>query len=365
MSTSLGALYVRHTRVSDWKNFGSDSSAELGRAAVQGLVSRVQDKRDCTPLTGEDVDALLNSDFAMLAPVIAERSGWGELPPGAGLDELGDAVKRGRDQEAMRHQKMQDDMRKSIGSSYAFLEKTTLEKLQEQMKGLVGIRQSMSAVESLNAAMGPAGSFDRSLRDVLSATHTVDDALRKLNSNAIFSGIEPPQSIETSRMPALLRPEDTVLGKATLESAENSRESVQRMDALVEVIGGLNQTLVKDVLPAWFKQVESGQQHSERSFRQAGKSLTWTQWAVVASVGVSIAATGWQISVARDIDRENSVAQRTTESLLREQLVAQQKLAEQQALQAEQLRQLFEKQLRDTEKLRELLEPKLPAPSAR
>ena len=171
-------------------------------------------------------------------------------------------------------------------------------------------------------------------------------------------------------------PEETPLGRATLEGAENSRETVRRMDALVEVVGGLNQMIVKDVLPAWFAGAKSDQENAEQAFKTAGKSLKWTKWAVIASVVVSVFATWWQVTVTREIDQENSVAQRTSESLLREQLaaqrmnesllreqlVAQQKLAEQQSLEAKNLRQLIERQSIDSEKLREQLKAKRSAP---
>lgn len=363
--TSLGMLYVRHVYGSDWEHLEGDDEAELGKAAVRRLSSRVQQKRDSSPLADDDVDAMVDADYAALAPVIAKKSGWGELPPGAAGAELGKAVKRGREQEAERNRKMLDDMHNSIGGSYAFLQKDTLQKLQGQMAGLASIRESLGALDSFKTSLGSAGLLDRSTREALAGFRPTTETLRDLSRGASFARLETPRSMDIPVMPALSRPEETVLGRATLESAENSREAVRRMDALVEVVGGLNQTMVQDVLPAWFKQVESDQKQAEEAFRHAGRSLWWTKWAVIASVMVSFLATWWQISVARDIDRENSAAQRTTESLLREQLVAQQKQSEQHALEAAQLRQLVEQQSRDAERLRELLDAKLPPPNLR
>ncbi|MNS40983.1 hypothetical protein D3C71_483930 [compost metagenome] len=148
------------------------------------------------------------------------------------------------------------------------------------------------------------------------------------------------------------------------------------MDALVEVVGGLNQMLVKDVLPAWIDSAKSDQSNAKQAFRQAGLSLKWTRWAVIASVFLSVAATWWQISVTRQIDRENSVAQRTNESLLREQLaaqrsnesllreqlVAQQKSIEQQSVEMKHLQELIRQQSIGSEKLRELVKLRLSAP---
>ncbi|WP_148060158.1 hypothetical protein [Pseudomonas frederiksbergensis] len=109
-----------------------------------------------------------------------------------------------------------------------------------------------------------------------------------------------------------------MLGRATLESAESSRETSLRIYALAEVVGGLNQTIVEDILPAWIQKAESDQKHAELAFKQAGNSLEWTKRAVIASAVISLLATWWQISVSQDIDHENSLSQKTTENLLRE-----------------------------------------------
>ena len=84
------------------------------------------------------------------------------------------------------------------------------------------------------------------------------------------------------------------------------------MDALVEVVAGINQTLVKDLLPAWVRQVKASQNGAKVAFNQAATGL---KWAVIASVVVTILVTWWQVSVARDIDRENSVQQKRVENI--------------------------------------------------
>jgi hypothetical protein len=110
------------------------------------------------------------------------------------------------------------------------------------------------------------------------------------------------------------------------------------METLASIVTALHQTLATEVLPAWFKQVESDQKHAEHAFKQAGRSLAWTKWAVIASVVITILATWWQISVSRELDRENSAQQQRTENLLREQLATQKKQLEQQRQDTEQLR---------------------------
>lgn len=138
-----------------------------------------------------------------------------------------------------------------------------------------------------------------------------------------------------------------------IESAKNSREVVEKMDALAAVVGGLNQTLVTEVLPSWFRQVERDQKSAKDSLDHAASGLWWTKWAVITSVVVTIFAAWWQVRVAREIDSENTVQQQKSETLLREQLAIQQKSIEQQARDAAQLRTLLEQAARNSERLRE------------
>lgn len=333
VETSLGTLYVRHAYTSDWKHFESDDTQELGKAAVRHLSSRIEDKNDSRPLADEDLEALDNSDLEALVPVISKKSDWGVMPAGAELKELGDAVKAAKEQERERHKKMLADMRKSINSSYGFLEKGPLEKLQEQMAGLGNIRSAMPGTVAFQAAMrasSPPG--DESLS-------AFEKAVRGINNIDMVRDINATPIHRFPQLPMPPRPEDTRLGRATLESAENSREVAQKMEALVDLIAGLNQTMVKDVLPAWGKQVEANQKGAKDAFDQTANGLWWTKWAVIASVVVAVLTTWWQVSVAKEIDRDNTEQQRRLELVLDKQLVAQQRLIEQQTRDAAAMRE--------------------------
>lgn len=349
VETSLGALYVRHAYASDWKHFNSDDPAELGRAAIRQLANRSKDKKDDGPLAEDDLEALSEGDFDALAPVIAKRSNWGDLPAGPALQALGLSLKAAIEQEHKRHKKWLDDMRKSIGGSYGFLDKTTLERLQDQVTGLADIRKSLSGTGAIGDAMRAAGLTGDSLNNAFASTRGITDAMRDVNRASIPSSITTTP-IELPKIHIPPRPEETPIGRATIESAQNSRDVAEKMDALAAVVGGLNQTLVTDVLPSWFKQVEHDQESAKDSLDQAARGLWWTKWAVIASVAVTILATWWQVWVVRDIDRENSAQQQRVENLLREQLAMQQKLIEQQARDGAQLRGLLEQQRRDSKK---------------
>lgn len=352
VNTSLGALYVRNVHGADWEHFENNDLLELGKVAVQRLTSKEQEKRKVSMLSDEDVEALQDTDISALAPAIAKKSDWGDLPKDAGLTELGEAVKRGKAREIQRHKKRLADIQSSITSSYGFLGQTTLEKLKEQMSGLAQIREYSSASDSLKAAMASAG-IEASLN-----TRFASEAFPPIHD---FTS-NKPKVAETPYKPYFVHPEETALGRATLESAENTRDTNQRMNTLVDIVAGLNHTIVMDILPGWIKKAENDQKHSEQAFIQAGNSLKWTRWAVIASVLASVIATSCQIYVSLSINQENSVSQKTTENLLMEQLAVQQKQSEQQALELDQLKQLTDKQSIEADKFQDYLDSKLTAP---
>lgn len=337
IATSIGTLYVRHPHGSDWKYFELDDVVELGRMSVQRLCNRVEDKHDSSPLLDDDLKSLSDADFQELVQAIAKQSGWRELSGGSGLKELGDVIREEKQAITEHHEKMLGNLRKSIDSSYSFLGKGVLEKLQEQMAGVADIRNSLAGTESLQAALRAASLPNESWRKSLTGMDAVDKAMRGLNVEKTTAQIE----FESPRLIMPPRPEETPMGRATLESAKNSRQVAEKMDALVVVVAGLNQTMVQDVLPAWFNKIEEDQNAAKGAFNQAARGLWWTKWAVIASVLVTIVATWWQVDVAKSIDRENSKQQTRTEAVLREQLAAQQKLLEQQAKDAVAMREVI------------------------
>jgi len=354
VKTSLGPLYVRSANRGDWKHFESDEPIELGRMALQRLVSREQDKQVNGTLSEEDFKNLIDTDFFALNSMIAKKSDWRDLPAQPGLSELGSAVQIGKEREALRNKNLLEEMRKSIDSSYSFLGQSAVEKIQEQMSVLTNIRESLSRSETLRAAAA--------LADINASS----------NLNRATDALRPPVEDYTlgrsssdfqAFVPHITPPEETVLGRATLESAQNTRNTNMHINALLDIVSGLHQTIVVDILPGWIQKAETDQVNAKESFDQAKKSLNWTKWTIIISAIISLAATWWQISVSQSIDEGNSTSQKITENLLREQLVVQQQLSEQHAKETIQLRQLLEKQSIDTENLRMKIDLSLPTPS--
>jgi hypothetical protein len=337
--TSVGMLYVRYSCLGDWKCFDLEDDVELGRVAIQRLCGRIEDKRDRGGLSDDDMRLLNDADFQALTLAIAKQNGWPELPSKSGLKDLGECIKAEQSSMIERHEKMLGNLRKSIGSSYSFLDTGVLERLQKQMAGIASIHSSLAATESIQAALREATLPIASLKKSFSDISTINQALGNSNSKKIADHLKlpGPDSLYKPVMPPKF--EETPMGRATLESVENSRQVAEKLDNFEVMFAGLNQTLIQDVLPAWFNKIEEDRIASKSVFKQTAYGLFVT---VITSLIVTIAGTWWQISVTKSIDFESSEQQRRAENILKEQLLVQHKQIEQQTKDAAAMRALIE-----------------------
>lgn len=336
--TSIGELFVRTARLSDWEAIENQSTAALGNKTVQQLTNRTADKEVTEPLGDEDLLRLQEVDFRALGEALARLNGWGELGDGDARTALGACVEKVIEEYKEQNRKMLADMRASLKSSYAFLGKDTLDKLQSQMTGLAQLRSSMAEIKLAEGALAALGGANRAA-ELLKAA-------RGFELPEMPRSLEPKIKLEPLDSPPIYRPidpADTKLGRATLENVRISKETSQKLDSLVELVAGLNQTVIQDVLPAWVKQVEADQASAQQAFRQASTSLRWTQLAVVISIVVTLGATWWQVQVAREIDHDNSEQQKRVEKLMEQQLETQRQQTEQYARDAESLRAILAK----------------------
>lgn len=375
VETSVGTLYVRHAYVSDLGEFKPGDPASVGALAIRRLTSRSSNKGDKEQLPEEDWGALNAHDINLLAPVIAKASGWQLEQNPATVERLGEAAIEGADAYRRQQEEFFERMRTSIGSSYDFLKGPALQRLQDQVSGLAHLRSSLPRNElgevlkqsrlgtgAVREALGhiPLGG----LADALKPGRTASDVVRE----PVYHGenaAEPVWSVPKTHLPIdidrirIPQPEETPIGRAAVESAEHARQMATKMEALTEMIAGLNETMVTDVLPAWFNQVKDQQEQSrvqqeqsQTALLQARDSLWWTKWAVIVSVGVTLLTAAWQVRVATVMDRDNGTAQRQAQTQLLEQLKTQQEVLKQQlSVQQEQFRQ----QARDAEELRRQL----------
>jgi hypothetical protein len=372
VSTSLGPLFVRHLTASDLPPL--DGREDLGAAVLKLLVGRNREKTDHSGLSDEDFAALSEADIAVLVPVAIVKSGWPPLEGARTLGELGSVARAGLDAHKQQLTSLLEGIRTKIGADYSFLGKGALDRLKDQVSGLAALRGGFggSLQDALKAAESPSEQLRRMAGESSSeqlrrmagessseqlrrmagsspseqlrrmAEESPTEQLRRLaegsSSSPAGTIASPgrPRTVESLRMPS---PEDSPIGRATLQTAEQTRLLAAKMDALVDVVGGLNQTLVTDVLPAWFKQVTADQKHAEETLKQAANGLFWTKWAVIASVVATLGTAAWQVHVAREVDRSTGALLERSEAVLKEQLRAQQILIEQQARDAEALRQ--------------------------
>ncbi|WP_310349255.1 hypothetical protein [Pelomonas aquatica] len=359
VETSLGTLFVGwHTR-REFASFADEPDLEvLGRAAVCLLTGRSEHKGDKTALSEDEMAALSPADILALGEGVVKVNGWGELAAGSGFKELGQAIKDAAKREAEKEREQAEALQKRLKASYGHLSPETFEKLARQMGGVSaatamlgldsGIAAALQDQKAMDAAFG--GSATRAaimgalkdaspLSDVLKMRRNLDVTLGLSDRiTALPSPIESPQ-IQPFEFP---QPEDTPLGRAALQNTENTKEALARMEVLVGVVGGLNQTIVNDLLPQWAKQIKEDQDGAKTAFEQAGESLKWARYAVYVTVVltllVTLLATWWQVRVARDIDDGNTKQAKQLLEVMKSQLKVQKELKEQQAAEAEVLR---------------------------
>lgn len=348
--TSIGPLFVRHLTQTDIEHLRAEAleGEALGKAFARRLIGTIQDKESHESIDDAACSALTDDDWRLLLPVLASRIGKRDFQGDSDFSALGEAVSIDLRERSRRDKEAQEKIRDSIASSYSFLSEGPLSKLQAQMSGLQHITAALSGKEYLERSLGMSG-VGSAARYMESETFKKNQAAMDAFQDSLVLRPEAFEHPEVKHFEPLRIPDasETVVGKAAIESAANTRETNAKMDSLVMVVGGLNQTLIESVLPAWFKEVESNQASAKQSFDQAAKSLTWTKWAVIVSVVVTGLTAWWQVSVTKSIDQANTEMQRSAETLLKEQLNAQKALIAQQSAEMEQLKSLLNKSAGD------------------
>jgi len=308
---SGGPLFVRRRRVSDVNALDGSDPAAVGRRAVQIMVNSTESPDDDSGLPDETLDALSEEDLQKLIAEVSVYGSWGDLGGERSFAALGSRIISKLAKEAQHSKELLDSLRTSVKTKYSFLNDDTVQRLQDQMAQLTTSRALLSQ------------SVRDSIKDIGIASH-------------LASMVDAVPQMEFTRPPIILTPEETALGKATLQSARNSEVVAQKVAVLAEVVGGINQTLVVDVLPAWFNQVKAAQ-------ASARKQLWVAVIAIVVPVLVSAAvqgyATYWQTQEQKAAAATADEYQQRLHSLLLEQLKAQRQALEEQRTASERLRE--------------------------
>ena len=85
VSTSIGQLFVRKARLSDWGLMDGQTPEEIGRATVKQLTNRIEAQESHDPLGSEDLEQLQEPDFHVLGEALAKLNGWDCLEGGDAL----------------------------------------------------------------------------------------------------------------------------------------------------------------------------------------------------------------------------------------------------------------------------------------
>lgn len=315
VETSAGTLYARYLTADDLSSLEKIEEIDhVGISAIQLATSRSSDG-EFERLPDVVLHRLSDGDCQVLATEIARQSGMTWSPSRPILHSFGLAIKQMNAERADERKQLHE----SISRSYRFLEQPTMDRLQQQLGSLGRLTASAHSLRDHWSHL-----FQPS-----SAKQVYEEEQRIQAEKALQSRLA--EALIETRAPQLYEPpqfQETPLGRATLEGVRSTREVSQKMDALVEVVGGLNQTLITEVLPGWIKQVEQDQAAANKNIQHAAKGLTWTKWAVIVSVVVSVLVTWWQVWVAREIDAGNSVQAKKIEQLTAELLVAQKRMIE-------------------------------------
>lgn len=356
INTSQGVLYVRHLSVGDFKKFSgvfnektdkneTDLKA-LGKFAVKTLVSADDRFEDTTELTEHDFSQLNEDDIRRLVEGIVKVS---NLPALSGIDALQDLgslifdefldqIKRSREMS----EKMNERMKGMLGSAFGSISNGAMKSLADSMSSLNAVRDSIKLSPAVEAFKKTQEDQERILGGLF-GKHLQTDA--------------DTLEIPVPRMPELYMPkfEETPIGRAAIaseDSATQLREVAGLVGDMADRLAALHTVFLTEIIPQWVDSLEKNSGAINTSLAQAEESLFWAKWALIASVFVTIAMTGWQIWIASDYKLDNDQQQGISLSIMKEQLKASQDLNKQLMTNSTQLKQDLSKLQQSVETLK-------------
>jgi hypothetical protein len=358
----------------------------LGEAALKTLVG-IESSSEKTPALTEEIYAkLTDDDIRALAAGVAKACDLGPLREGEALEALGAALFEHLTQHANRLAESTAKIKQMLDTSFGSLSETVktalgdnlsrlsdirerlqmspaleaMRKVQEDQKGawarLSGIVESLKASPGFDAMQKmqeahkslysglPAIENSLKISSAFETQHkALSDIVEQLSKDDFANSQSQPVSglafRNTQRTEidiSALRPtrfEETPLGRATSRTVAASEESARQLQEVVGLVAQMAEQTEKlqtvfltEVLPQWFKNLKDASNASNEMLTQTGKSLSWAKWALIGSVFVTILMTCWQLWIASEYKLENDAQQKTSESLMRQQLLAAQEL---------------------------------------
>ncbi|MFT0533946.1 hypothetical protein ACMHYJ_14125 [Castellaniella hirudinis] len=303
VETSAGELYVRHNLTGDLEKLKKLESGEGGLTAalVRLYASEDQNNFDVAPLSDSLFSRLGKDDIENILAATARQVYMKDLPEGLVPDGLSDFIKN----EIVEEEKKRAKMFEKAGL-YSFLGDQAYSSILEQekkkarMQGLAGL----SAIAETEARA----------------------------SRVVF---EQPKPIRLPENPLI---------KLSQENAQISRNMAQKTDSLIDVVSGLHDALVVEVLPKWMEEARKSEQRTgealEISKAQVVESIKSNAIAArgqrLTKIAVGVAIVAALSGLVGQIWGDKTALDATLKTLHDIEISFQEKLTDQQALIAQQ-----------------------------
>lgn len=325
--TSQGQMFARGIIVKDLKTFDkyvsknstvTDADYEdIGNLALLTLVIK-EDSADYTPaLTPEMLARLSPGDLTILTRAVAKACRLSTESSINTVSDLGKVLLESLAVTARQIAESSAAIKESIGNNFGSLSRTLQVSLGDKFSALSAIRNALGSTSAVSAAMQEQERSRAILGGALGNIGLPGGDTRKTIEPPVIRNFHPPRFEETAPGRAAAR-----AVSASEESARQLTEVAGIMGTMADQMAGLQTVFLSQVLPEWFKNLEEGGEATRTTLRQAETSLLWAKWALIASVIVSVAMTGWQVWLAREYKLENDKQQETSELLMRKQLKA-------------------------------------------
>lgn len=304
VSTSIGDIYVGGHNY-DRAAFKLSNNLEVGERIVKDLCSTAEDKTDKTPLADELFANLKPEDIEVIGPVMAQLQRWQPVEPPKTFEEIAASARTAHERDKQHLKAELEKWNKpSLQKKFNFLDESTVARLSKDLSGLGELQK---AAESINVGLAfKSGLIGEAIKGLTAKSNA------QVLSAKPSTGFQPPLD-RLRELPKIPRPEETPIGKATLESARQIEAMTQLMSQLTAHMASLQETVVGQVLPQWFQKVKADQEQSEENSRQAKESAKSAQaslrvavWTLGLSIVVTVGTAWWQIYAAKKLDTENS-----------------------------------------------------------
>ena len=339
VETHAGTLYVRHRWTGDLRRIRSirKEDGTLVGSIIRLYASHKKDGEDTPPLAKEVLLSLSDDDIKNILLAVAKHAGIKDIPDGIGADDLGALIEDNIKEEEGKYKKIFDDVRKKYeflgsGVSSAFYDQVS--RSAEMLKLVGGIN-----ADELDAYRRPQW-----LTDATKTRRSSQGLAADLETSTGRNNRHIERPIVGERAFNFRMPPNPLL-EPIRDNAQSSREATKKLDALMQVIGGLNDVVIDTFLPTWMQQVKSSEAQTEEaiSISREGVRLSRRGYylaviGVIVTAIVSAAIGVWQIMETRKAAQISADDERAVRNLER-RLGSQRELIDRQSMEIQRLRE--------------------------